>query len=95
MEPRPFTTLSTPGGSTPSISFMNSIVPTGVKLDGFNTTQFPAASAGASFQKSSSRGTFHAQTAPTTPIGSRMTMTLIPHDSLFVPSSPERINAAK
>ena len=36
-----------------------------------------------------------AQTAPTTPMGSRTIMTLVPLDSLLVPSSPVRISEAK
>jgi len=43
---------------------------TGVKSLGLTTTVHPAASAGASFQVSSSSGEFHGVMAATTPTGS-------------------------
>ena len=42
----------------------------GVSSAGFSTTQFPQASAGATFHAASERGKFQGMTAPTTPSGS-------------------------
>src|SRR5215510_6235792 len=69
--PKPVTTLTTPGGNpASSINFMNSSVDAEVYSDGLTTIVFPAASAGASFQASNSRGEFHGTIAATTPSGS-------------------------
>ena len=53
--PAPATTLTTPGGRWSKQSASIS-VDSGVSSDGFATTVLPAASAGASFQASSSSG---------------------------------------
>ncbi len=64
--------LTTPSGMPDSAisSAMRSEV-SGVISAGFMTTQFPAASAGPSFQLVNISGKFHGTTAPTTPSGSR------------------------
>ena len=43
----------------------------GVISEGFATTQFPAASAGAIFQVNKYKGRFHGEIQPVTPIGFR------------------------
>jgi hypothetical protein len=70
--PKPWTTLKTPGG-TPAdstISAMTVAVP-GVSSEGFATTVFPAASAGASLQTSDSKGKLQGMSMPITPSGLR------------------------
>ena len=52
------------------MSSMNAMMDTGVCSAGLRTTQFPAASAGASFQVAMSRGKFHGMIWATTPRGS-------------------------
>ncbi|MCY1182796.1 hypothetical protein D9M73_233740 [compost metagenome] len=69
-KPNPFTTLMTPGGSKSSINSKSTIIDAGVCSAGFNTTQFPAASAGASFHTAINNGKFQGIIWPTTPIGS-------------------------
>ena len=63
--------LTTPGGKP---AFSNSSpkanADTEENSDGFHTTVFPAASAGASFQVASNSGEFHGVMAATTPSGS-------------------------
>ncbi len=49
---------------------MNAMMDTGVCSAGLITTQFPAASAGASFQVAISSGKFHGMICATTPSGS-------------------------
>ena len=69
--PKPVTTLNTPGGKPASSnSCANSSVEAEVNSEGLATTVQPAASAGASFQASSSNGEFHGVMAATTPTGS-------------------------
>ncbi len=46
----PHTTFSTPGGSTSPTNSAIRTVDAGVSSDGFRTTVFPAATAGAHFQ---------------------------------------------
>ena len=60
-------------GGTPAstASSASRSVEVGVISDGFTTIVLPAASAGKSFQPSSTSGEFHGVIAPTTPIGSR------------------------
>src|SRR5690349_9729675 len=41
--PKPFTTLTTPGGSRSPIASISTMIPMGVCSAGFSTTQFPAA----------------------------------------------------
>ena len=48
-KPKPLTILSVPGGKRSAISSITTSIDTGVCSAGFKTTQFPAASAGASF----------------------------------------------
>ena len=63
--------LTTPGGSPArSNSSPNASAETEENSDGFQTTVFPAASAGASFHVASSSGEFHGVIAATTPSGS-------------------------
>ena len=70
--PYPVTTLNMPGGKPAcSTSFANSSVDADACSDGFTTTAFPAASAAARLNESSSSGEFHGMMMPTTPIGSR------------------------
>ena len=68
--PKPCTTLTTPLGRMSAISSMNAMIDTGVCSAGLSTTQFPAASAGASFQTAISSGKFQGMIWPTTPSGS-------------------------
>src|SRR5881396_1575293 len=70
VRPSPVTTLSTPAGSPAScaISARHSAV-SGVNSAGFSTTVFPAASAGAIFHATMSRGKFQGTICPTTPTG--------------------------
>lgn len=70
--PKPWTTLSTPGGSRSPMSSSSTQMPSGVCSAGLSTTQLPAASAGASFQAAISSGKFHGMICPTTPKGSWM-----------------------
>ena len=56
--PKPCTTLTTPLGRMSAISSMSAMIDTGVCSAGLSTTQFPAASAGASFQVAISSGKF-------------------------------------
>ncbi len=69
-EPRPVTTLNTPGGMMPSVSLASSRTVSDVVDDGLNTVQSPAASTGASFQAAMRNGKFHGTIWPTTPMGS-------------------------
>ena len=72
VSPKPGTTLTTPSGiSACCRSSASSSALSGVSSDGFSTTLFPQASAGASFQAAISRGKFHGMIWPTTPTGSR------------------------
>ena len=74
--PSPGTTLSTPGGSPFSSAMRaNASIDSGVCSSGLTTMLLPAASAGATFHIVSSSGKFHGAMAPTTPMGSRSTMT--------------------
>ena len=68
--PKPLTTLSTPGGRRSPIRSMSTIIDIGVCSAGFNTTQLPAASAGASFHEAMRIGKFQGMIWPTTPKGS-------------------------
>ncbi len=68
----PVTTLTTPGGNPASpASPASASVAAGECSEGLTTIVHPAASAGASFQVSSSSGEFHGVIAATTPTGSR------------------------
>ena len=68
--PKPCTTLTTPLGRMSAISSMSAMIDTGVCSAGLSTTQFPAASAGASFQVAISSGKFQGMICATTPSGS-------------------------
>ena len=68
--PKPLTILSTPAGNMSSINSINTKIEAGVCSAGFNTTQLPAASAGASFQAAIRMGKFQGIICPTTPRGS-------------------------
>ena len=68
--PKPLTTFITPGGSRSLMISIRTMMPMGVCSAGFKTTQFPAASAGASFHTAMSSGKFHGMICPTTPSGS-------------------------
>ncbi len=86
--PKPFTILSTPAGRISSINSIRIKIPTGVCSAGLSTTQFPAASAGASFQVAISNGKFHGIICPTTPSGSvTFKQTVLLSSSLTEPSS--------
>ena len=68
--PLPCTILSTPLGNPTSIHiFANSNADIGVISDGFATTVFPAANAGAIFHVNKYNGKFQGEIAPTTPKG--------------------------
>jgi hypothetical protein len=68
--PKPCTTLTTPLGRMSDSSSMSAMMDTGVCSAGLITTQFPAASAGASFQVAISSGKFQGMIWATTPSGS-------------------------
>ena len=68
--PGPLTTLSTPGGTTSSITSASFRIDHGVGLAGLITVQLPAASAGAIFQAAISSGKLNGMICPTTPSGS-------------------------
>jgi hypothetical protein len=57
--PKPLTTFKVPGGNRSPMSSTSTMMLMGVCSAGFNTTQLPAASAGASFQIAISSGKFH------------------------------------
>ena len=57
-KPNPLTIFKTPGGNKSPINSVSTKMDTGVCSAGFNTTQFPAASAGASFQTAIRIGKF-------------------------------------
>jgi len=62
--------FKTPLGKPASIHiFENKKAVIGVISEGFATTVFPAAKAGAIFQVNKYRGRFHGDIQPTTPIG--------------------------
>ena len=63
-----------------------SIPSSGVSGEGFSTIVHPATSAGASFDMAVNCGTFHGAIAPTTPTGSRRTIT-------FPPNTPARMSS--
>ena len=69
--PGPVTTLITPGGTTSSMTSISLRIDHGVGEAGLSTEQFPAASAGASFQAAISSGKLNGMIWPTTPSGSR------------------------
>src|SRR5580698_7123322 len=70
--PKPCTMLSTPGGKPASLAISPSMLAViGVNSAGLHTTVLPQASAGASFQVSSSSGRFQGLMQPATPTGSR------------------------
>ncbi len=70
--PKPLTTLNTPGGTpTACITSASSAAVEGVSSDGLAMTVLPQASAGATFQVSSSNGRFQGQITATTPTGRR------------------------
>ena len=56
--PNPLITFTTPAGIKSPISSINTIIEIGVLSAGFNTTQFPAAKAGANFQTAIKIGKF-------------------------------------
>ncbi|MNG08154.1 hypothetical protein D3C84_914910 [compost metagenome] len=70
--PKPWTMLSTPGGSRSPMISASTMIDSGVCSAGLSTTQLPAASAGASFQAAISSGKFQGMIWPTTPSGSWM-----------------------
>src|ERR1700722_8668484 len=68
--PKPCTTLYTPLGIPASfIASASRVAVAGVSSEGFTTTVFPQASAGATFQVSSNSGRFQGVIIPTTPSG--------------------------
>ena len=76
VSPRPGTTWRTPSGTPASVaSSARRNAVSGDCSAGFRTTLFPVASAGPTFQLAISSGKFHGTTAPTTPSGSRTSMT--------------------
>jgi len=77
--PRPMTRLNTPAGRPERLRMSASAQPQpGTRSAGLNTTQLPYASAGAIFQAGIAIGKFQGVIRPTTPIGSRVTSTLMP-----------------
>ena len=70
--PKPCTRLNTPSGTpTACITSASSVAVPGVSSEGLATTALPQASAGATFQVSSSSGRFQGEITPTTPSGLR------------------------
>jgi hypothetical protein len=68
VEPSPVTMLTTPAGSPISMQISAKASPVrGVNSAGFSTTVFPAASAGAIFHASISKGKFQGMICPITP----------------------------
>ena len=81
----PGTTDSTPSGRPASANASASaLVASGVSAAGLSTIVQPASSAGAILLTAKNSGTFHATIAPTTPIGSRVTM--------VCPNTPVRVS---
>ena len=68
--PKPWTMLSTPGGSRSPMISTSRVIDSGVCSAGLSTMALPAARAGASFQAAISSGKFHGMICPTTPSGS-------------------------
>ena len=68
--PKPLTMLRTPFGSRSPITSISTMIEAGVCSAGLRPTQFPAASAGASFHTAIRIGKFHGMIWPTTPSGS-------------------------
>ena len=64
--------FKTPGGNKSPISSIKTKIDAGVCSAGFNTTQFHAANAGASFQVAIKSGKFQGIICATTPSGSGM-----------------------
>ncbi len=89
-EPRPMTRFTTPLGkpAREMISISAQAVP-GTRSAGFSTTVLPKASAGAIFQAGMAMGKFHGQIRPTTPSGSRVSITSTPGrtDVIATPST--------
>ena len=94
-EPLPVTTLKTPGGRMPLMRRASSSTESGVRLDGLNTVQQPAASTGASFQAAMRKGKFHGTICPTTPIGSRRIIDMVFSSSMAALPSSVRTAPAK
>ncbi|VVJ18425.1 Uncharacterised protein [Amycolatopsis camponoti] len=70
--PKPWTTLYTPFGAPASaMTSASRVAVDGVSSDGLTTTALPQASAGATFQVSSSSGRFQGTMTATTPSGRR------------------------
>jgi hypothetical protein len=67
--------LTTPGGKTSRRSSPTFSVVRGVYGEGLSTSELPARSAGAIFQKASVSGKFHGVMAATTPSGRRASST--------------------
>src|ERR1041385_3589221 len=68
--PKPCTIFKTPAGNPASMQIFESMKAVmGVISDGFATTQFPAARAGAIFHENKYSGKFQGEMQPTTPIG--------------------------
>ncbi len=85
-EPLPATTLTTPSGMPASTAIRSSSrAESGVSSAGFNTTEFPAASAGASFHELITSGKFQGTIIPTTPSGSRNVMSTPPATGIVSP----------
>ena len=70
--PKPCTRLNTPGGTpTAAMTSASKVAVPGVSSEGLTTTALPQASAGATFQVSSSSGRFQGDITPITPSGLR------------------------
>src|SRR5690554_880132 len=70
--PNPCTIFKTPFGKLmSSITLHNKYAVYGVTSEGFATTQFPVAIAGAIFHENKYKGKFHGEIQPTTPKGFR------------------------
>ena len=93
--PKPCTTLTTPLGRMSAISSMNAMIATGVCSAGLSTTQFPPASAGASFHTAMRSGKFHGMICATTPSGSWKWYATVSSSSWEMPPSWARMQPAK
>src|SRR5680860_248640 len=93
--PKPCSTLNTPGGNKWAIFSAKNVAEAGVCSAGFKITQFPAASAPATFQANISNGKFQGIIWATTPRGSLMISERVFSLSSVAEPSSARITDAK
>ena len=93
--PNPLMIFITPAGIKSSINSMSTMIEMGVLSAGFNTTQLPAARAGANFQIAIRMGKFHGMIWAITPSGSLTIMETVSLSSSVMLPSSARITPAK